>query len=224
MAGKKTKFTKKTRKSTKKRTERDPSSVSGENHPMKWPIPNASRVVFRYNDWLKLTSTTGSIASAQWRMNSLYDPDYSYTGHQPYGYDQLSGMYAAYIVTKFTIRIRYTAVTNPMRIVIEPRFNNAALGTDMQAIMERNKTLNWISVPNETGYKTFTCYLPSLAGQSLVNYKQTCGAIPTANPAVVSYLSLYAQTMDTSVTGSILFDYELYFDSLLEQPVVQAQS
>lgn len=218
------------RKSTIKRKSRSVAAatraavVSGELNKQQWPISKAARMNLRYNDFLKLTSTTGSVVSNQFRMNSPYDVDYSYTGHQPYGYDQISGLYNYVCVIRFTIHLRYTALTAAMRVVIEPRFNNATLSGDPQAVMERNQTLNFIAVVGETGSKKFTCYLPSLSGTSLVNYKQTCGALPSANPAVVSYCNIYAQTMDTSLSGSLLYDYEIHMDTIFEQPVVQNQS
>lgn len=214
----------KRRKVAKKRTTSSSVDLSGEKNRMQWPIPKSTRIVFRYNDFLKLTSTAGSTVSTQWRANSIYDPDYTYIGHQPYGYDQISGLYNSYCTIRCTIILRYTALTAAMRVVIEPRFNIVSLATDLQAVMERNQTMNFIAVPNETGYKKFSVYLPKLAGQSLVNYKQTCGAVPGTNPVVVTYFNLYAQVMDTALTGSLLLDYELHQDTIMEQPLVQNQS
>lgn len=33
-----------------------------------------------------------------WRLNSLYDPDFSFGGHQPYGFDTMTSIYDRYIV------------------------------------------------------------------------------------------------------------------------------
>ena len=205
------------------RSKRNPAA--GERFATSYPIATNQRVLLRYNDYNKLTSTAGSSATQQFRMNSCYDTDYTYLGHQPYGWDQISALYNYYCVVKFTIVLRYTALSNAMRVVIEPRFNNSSITADLQAVMERNKSLNFIAVPNETGYKKYTCYLPNLAGYpSMDIYKQNCGAVPSGNPTVMSWLTLHCQTMDVSTTGSLLFDYEIHFDTTFEQPLQLAQS
>jgi len=219
---------KKTQKKLTKRPRRKTTALTtftaGEGTSKAWPIPSRTRLNLRYNDYLKLTSTAGSVVHTQWRMGSLYDPDYTNVGHQPYGYDQISGLFNFYCVISFTVIIRYTALTTPMRVVMEPRYNNASVATDPQLVMERNHSLNWIAAVNETGYKKMKIYLPKLAGQDLANFKQTNGGVPSNNPAVNSFMTLYAQTMDTSATGSLVFDYEFYFDTVFEQAVQQAQS
>lgn len=40
----------------------------------------------------------GAIVTHSFRTNSLFDPDYTAGGHQPYQFDQLTGIYGAYIV------------------------------------------------------------------------------------------------------------------------------
>lgn len=218
---------KKTAKKLTKRAPRSRITARSDTNPRQAVnfLPPNRQIILRYNDFNKMTSSAGSAATVQFRMNSLYDPDYTYIAHQPYLFDQISPLYNYYCVIKFTVILRYTALSNPMRVVLEPRFNNSSVTADLQAVMERNNSLNFIAVPGETGYKKYTCYLPKLAGySSVINYKQTCGAVPSANPVVVCWLTLHAQSMDTSTTGSLLVDYEMYFDTAFEQPVQQAQS
>jgi hypothetical protein len=69
------------------------------------PIPNNTRVVLKYNDFFSLSSSAG-VATCNFSGNSLYDPDITFTGHQPYYYDRYSALYQYYTVigsrTKFT--------------------------------------------------------------------------------------------------------------------------
>lgn len=46
----------------------------------------------------QLGLVTGVINRQIWKMNGLFDPDTSGTGHQPYLYDQLSALYTRYRV------------------------------------------------------------------------------------------------------------------------------
>lgn len=44
----------------------------------------------------------------EFRLNSLYDPDITYTGHQPYQYDQIRNMYSYYLVDTCEWEITFT--------------------------------------------------------------------------------------------------------------------
>lgn len=58
-----------------------------------------------YGDSINLTLTNGAIAFNTFRMNGLYDPDYTNVGHQPQWFDQLSAVYRNYRVkgSKITV-------------------------------------------------------------------------------------------------------------------------
>jgi hypothetical protein len=66
----------------------------------------------RYVDMYLLSSSSGSVVTQVTRVNSLFDPDLTGTGHQPRGFDQLcssTGPYATYRV--HNVRIAGEAVT-----------------------------------------------------------------------------------------------------------------
>jgi len=75
------------------------------------PFPSQIRRSFRYADLHQLTTeaTTGNMGTqARYNMNSLFDPYYTGTGHQPYGYDQLTNIYSKYRVNRFHFKLTYT--------------------------------------------------------------------------------------------------------------------
>ncbi len=75
------------------------------------PFPSTIRRSFRYADLHQLATetTTGYCGPHQrYSCNSLYDPNYTGGGHQPYGYDQLTNIYSKYRVDRVTFRITYT--------------------------------------------------------------------------------------------------------------------
>lgn len=45
------------------------------------------------------------------RLNSLFDPDLTGVGHQPYGYDQMAALYNVYKVTRVQVELTFTAMT-----------------------------------------------------------------------------------------------------------------
>jgi hypothetical protein len=56
-----------------------------------------TRVVLKYSDYYLLTASSG-IAYAEYSGNNVYDPDVTFTGHQPYYYDRYAALYQNYVV------------------------------------------------------------------------------------------------------------------------------
>lgn len=51
-----------------------------------------------YGDAVNITMTSGALSFYTFRMNGLYDPDYTGAGHQPQWFDQLAAVYRNYRV------------------------------------------------------------------------------------------------------------------------------
>lgn len=70
----------------------------------------------RYSTTFALTTTSGAITSTQvFRANDLFDPDFTGTGHQPMGFDQLMSFYNHFCVlsAKITIVAKNTVGSAP---------------------------------------------------------------------------------------------------------------
>jgi hypothetical protein len=70
--------------------------------------------VFNYTDTVNIASSSGSLAQKQWRLNSLFDPDFTGTGHQPRYFDQLcggAGPYSKYRVTHANVTVEFSSTT-----------------------------------------------------------------------------------------------------------------
>lgn len=69
-------------------------------------FPDRVYIKLKYADMYTATITSGIQATQVMRGNSLFDPDRTGGGHQPYGYDQWAAMYGSYRVhaSKITVR------------------------------------------------------------------------------------------------------------------------
>lgn len=67
------------------------------------PIPQRYIVKQKYSQTFPINAS--SYTTYGFNLNSVYDPDRSSTGHQPYGYDQLSALYNRYRVISCNWRI-----------------------------------------------------------------------------------------------------------------------
>lgn len=79
--------------------------------PLNMHANSRSFGVLRYSDRLTLTTSTKTSAEYTFRLNSLYDPDYTSTGHQPYGHDTLATLFRNYKVHAVKMICRFRNIT-----------------------------------------------------------------------------------------------------------------
>lgn len=77
------------------------------------PIGNIRPVKLVYVQEANLDPGVGTTSIQLYRLNSLYDPDYSGLGHQPMGFDELMGIYYKYVITgcKYEVILTSTNTT-----------------------------------------------------------------------------------------------------------------
>lgn len=87
------KYTRKTKRKSRmrRRTKRFSQGVPSG-------MPTQRRATLRYATQSTLTSTSGTMSSHLFRANSVFDPDYTSTGHQPMGFDQWASLFNHYVV------------------------------------------------------------------------------------------------------------------------------
>lgn len=193
--------------------------------PTKW------RRTLRYVDDYTLTSTTGSLASQQWIVNSLYDPDYTGVGHQPRFFDQLcasAGPYQKYRVLGGRVTIQFRGDNGTAADSMSAGFSD--LVTLPAASYQTGELPGWRTVlvpkvyaPAEKLMFAFRVsdienVSPS-AVQTEDGFTGTYGASPT-NPA---YFSVIYQN-DGGVTSTVYILATLEFDVDFEEPVLVATS
>lgn len=91
---------KRKRYASKRRVLRIPRSPAGQ------ALPNQIICRFRYSEEITINPGVGVTTAYVFRANSLYDPNYSGTGHQPAPYDQMKLFYKKFKVigSKITVR------------------------------------------------------------------------------------------------------------------------
>jgi len=87
------------------------------------------RVSFNYVETLSPTPTIFGVYS--FMVNSLYDPNYSGTGHQPSGFDALAALYKHYIVLKATVTVRAINTSTTVPAYIGGAFSRLTLDGDI---------------------------------------------------------------------------------------------
>lgn len=181
----------KTKKNKKNRRNKRDLATSGRRsaeaiivQPWQSLFPVRTLRRLRYNDSAVLTSTTGSVASYVLRANDLYDPDFTGTGHQPMGFDQMMVFYNHFTV----VRSRLTV-----------SFENYSLAAAAHCIVRADGDSTSMTVPSR---------IQELGGlvEIVCEYKQASGSNKTAvldiDVAKFQGVSRSALTADPSLQGS----------------------
>lgn len=168
-------------------------------------IPNKMIVHLNYVDTITMGNNLNIIASRTFRCNSLFDPDYTGSGHQPLYFDQLAALYQYYKVNKASISVMAnnlsgSGITNNILVGLDILSTDNSIDLDINTIRERA----------HSKYSMLTTQFPMKklkAGwninKSLIKDADGTAALCTANPALVDYFRIYAMSLDgTTVIGT----------------------
>lgn len=75
-------------------------------------MPDRLYTKLRYREQLSFTQLTGALADQVYRPMSLFDPDLTGTGGQPYGFDQWTQFYGYYTVLASGISVEWQVGTS----------------------------------------------------------------------------------------------------------------
>lgn len=181
------------------------------------------RTKHRYSDLYALGTGTGGIFGGTQAMslNGLYDPDISGTGHQPYAFDQMAGMYGNYRVMKIKYTVLFTTpgATADVLCCVSYGINN----TSDFAGMTPSKPLEWPNAQNGplTSYgqrqRMFegTIDLPALFGVSRTTYEggdaytATTAANPSASARLYFGIASYSGVSSEACHAQVIIDYDV---------------
>jgi len=194
-----------------RKSARADSGVLSKLPKVALPFPVRMSKVLDYCQTVTLTASSSgnSAGTAQiWRLNSLYDPDYSGTGHQPRFYDQICSLgYAEYLVRKADITLTFSDPSaDGMYVAVaydQPSLLNPIGGTYYDYLDEAPQVL--VRSVNNTGSQMIVlrghvdcAELSNVTGLQYETDRSNFGALTTANPAKSPVLQVAAGVMSPS--------------------------
>lgn len=152
-------------------------------------------------DYTLATSGNSPLASSYgFRTNSLYDPDASGAGHQPFQYDQLTQFYQKYIVYGFSYDLTCTQPTTTglyVGVTVRHQDNTTAAPLNKTLTYLRELRLVDMRPISTTGkqYTRFKGYVSiaqffQLPKKAYVNQQEEYGAAYNSNPAKNVYFEI----------------------------------
>lgn len=175
----------------------------------------------RYNDTIELTLGVSGVVGHTFRMNSLFDPDLTGTGHQPYYFDQLAALYQRYGVLSGKITCEFMPVTDAIAlaqpvgpIVVGMRTDeNGSFSTTLSTMMEEAvSTTTLIGGGNGGNNKAVMSKTFDPKRDLGIGFDDdTLMAATNANPSSVWFASCMAANVGQSITGKVLLKVQLEF-------------
>jgi len=185
-------------------------------------FPDLLRTKLHYCDVVQLSASAGSPGLWQFRMNSLFDPDFTGTGHQPQWFDQLSAVYSRYrvlgakITAKFvpgTVNATEAADTGPYIVGITTKIGSTFAASTYAAILEDGNSVNSIVVDKQGGnnLRVLTNTYSPMRDTGLDPYDDTLGALVSANPTNQYFATVWAFDMEEAVAPDVMCQVEIEY-------------
>lgn len=184
----------------------------------------------KYVDTFSLyTTTLARCGQYNFRLNSLYDPNLTGTGHQPYGRDTLATLYNRYRVYKCSYVITGVSATNyTMKIGALPSNEVMALPNNFSEIQEKPRTK---FIVQGTGAPQVllkgSVYLPSLYGRTRAQMMadDRYQAQIDDNPAELAILNVFGGLIgDAAANDEIICTITMTFHAEFFDPKILSQS
>lgn len=201
MYGKKSRYTKKSRRTKGKyklRTRARRTTVN-VNRALQ---PFAQRYLTKLKYSGNFTAPTVNVPY-QFSLNSIFDPDITGVGHQPYGHDQLDALYNRYRVyaVKWSIRTQSSDAANYYTVAVPT--NDTWVITSFDDAREKPRAKYKLQYTNASPAPlSGRISLPSLTGRTKTQYMADDRYQATfgSSPAEGAYLTICAQDMNPTVT------------------------
>lgn len=150
--------------------------LRGDVVPRGIPLgpPQHLSMRLRYAEDLTLVSTATVLDSRLWRINDLFDPNQSGSGHQPMYRDQMYDIYSYGRVLQATIKVTFSLnETTPGEVFVSPARNGSAFTDFISASEQNGSRTRLLSAARNVAVITISSsadkYSGSAPGTTLIN-------------------------------------------------------
>lgn len=180
-----------------------------------------------YYDYQKtLSGGVGAVPTNFYSANGLFDPDFTGTGHQPMGFDQMMALYEQYTVLRAHIKVTFASAGEHARVGIY--LNPDTTSPGLPRLMENGLLVTGVVCGPATSngqhaYKTLelACDIPKYFGKThegILADPQMYGTI-AANPGEQAYFAVCAwAAFDSAADVSIAYDVVITYESIYWEP------
>lgn len=170
----------------------------------------------RYAGVVSISNGVADFGMYQFRMNSVYDPDYTGGGAQPPYFDRMAQLYNNFRVLscKYQVRGQYASGTY-QNLVVWPSAVATSVSSLQSAMCQTDARTIIMSGYNDTNTARVKGWLPMAkvfgVERAEIETDSDYGAATSANPVRVAYLNLYSGNLTGSTTSTAYALVELTY-------------
>jgi len=182
--------------------------------PKVFGFPDRYECSLKYVEEFTFTGT-GTTTNQVMRLNSLFDPNLTGTGHQPKYFDQLAAVYGTYIVLSTDFKVKLSnANANTVRYAIAVS-DSAQSSTGVQDLSESKRSVSGFLGLN-SGYRsvaehTGSINMATLHGDKYVDAQDNLQATVATSPQDPAYLTVAVADANLSNAVSVFVEITLDF-------------
>jgi len=172
------------------------------------PFPSRVTAILRYNETVTITPTAGLAGHYLFSCNSIFDPNVTGTGHQPYGRDSYAAIYNHYKVNSSTIVI--TPTENFDGMIGCTITDDTSVNSSFDTVKEVKNTVMKAMGANGTPEKVVQYYNKNQVfgdSESVAN-----GASFGSGPSEQSYFDVWACGKDSSTSDTFTLNISISYN------------
>lgn len=190
------------------------------------PIPTKTitKLTYPFFGLLSYTTTPGVQA---FRLNSIFDPDFTAIGSQPPYRDQLAAWYYNYRVTGCKVDAEFTYGTGTTSVVVMNSDQNGAAPSDMQGEMAQVGAQYRLVAPYspQSKFKQYFAIADVFSVEkSDILTDPAYAALMSTNPANTAFLQFSAVQVSGTAATTLAYSGKLTFYVECYGPVAQAMN
>ncbi len=184
-------------------------------------FPREMKVTMRYVEHLSRTPSSGFSTDYMFNLNSIFDPDLTSTGHQPYGHDQWALIYNRYRVDGAIVTVRIVGSSGGYLTILASNSVTAITSLTIAPESPLSHTLPYASGgPPCTRQITFDLAVVNGVTRAVYNaddrYQAQFGTSPSENLVLHT---VWSESFGGTGTAQyeVIIDYQVTMFDLLQQ-------
>lgn len=184
-----------------------------------------TRMEYGQDQVLSSSATIGAMSHI-WLPNSIWDPDFSGIGHQPYGHDQMALFYTRYRVKGIKYKVTFSPNGNQGRVYVVQTNNQLTLSsTDDSFLLEMPRSQSRTQSLSEPIVISGYVDNATLCGRTKTEYNTSDGTQAQFGASPVELMALQVvYSSDSAASINMLYTVEFRYDVELFDPLSVGQS
>jgi len=189
--------------------------------PYNDPFPAVYKARLRYSSFPQITAGAAGLAGLyKYRANSIYDPDQTGGGHQPYGRDTLATLYNHYVVDSAVITISPIGACTGKVYGVTVADDNAS-SLDYSVLLEQKGNTSAIGTAGGTGNQAqlMARYNRHTQWPVFVDTSAPIGASPDEEIYFTVWMADITDQVNDQVKFQVSIEYNVTFYEPKELPL-----